>query len=446
LIVDLILNRGKAYLNNKLVDCSLAIDQSRIFKIGKDPNMPQAERKIDLKNMIVLPGLIDAHVHLRDERNSYKENFYSGTAAAAAGGITTVLDMPNNDPVTMSTNTLKRRIEIARRKTLVNIGFYSEFPKNIEKSEEIIREGATAFKLYLAERIGGLNIDDDHILTEAFRILSNMDVPVAVHAEDRKKMEEKKDQFRFCNHKDIQAFLEVHSEHVEASAIERLVKVAGQTDVHLHVCHLSSETGLKAVMDGKKNGVKITCEVTPHHLLLSVDDLMKLGGLSLTVPPVRAKSHAEVLWNALKREWIDIVASDHAPHTLDEKKSESIWDIKPGIPGLETTLPLLLNEIKHGRLSLTELVRLMSKNPARIFRLEGKGLLKEGNDADLTVVDLNKKFKINASKFYSKAEYSPFDGIHGEGKPVKTFIGGCLVMDEGEIVAKAGTGRVIERE
>lgn len=408
--------------------------------------MPQAEQKIDLKNMIVLPGLIDAHVHLRDERNSYKENFYSGTAAAAAGGITTVLDMPNNDPVTMSTDTLKRRKEIAKRKTLVNIGFYSEFPKNIKKSAEIIREGAIAFKLYLAEKIGGLNIDDDHVLTEAFRILSNMDVPVAVHAEDRKIIEEQRDQFRLCNHNDILEFLKVHSEQVEASAIERLVKVAGQTDVHLHVCHLSSETGLKALMNGKRKGAKITCEVTPHHLLLSVNDLKKLGGLSLTVPPVREKSHAEVLWIALKREWIDIVASDHAPHALDEKRSESIWDVKPGIPGLETTLPLLLNEIKHGRLSLTELVRLMSENPTRIFRLKGKGILKEGNDADLTVVDLNKKFKIDASKFHSKAEYSPFDGMYGEGKPVKTFVGGCLVMDEEEIVAKSGTGRVIERE
>jgi len=155
-IVDLILNNAKAYINGKIVECSLAINKGKIFRIGKEANLPKAETNIALKNLLVLPGLIYTHVHLRDAGKAYKEDFYSGTAAAAAGGITTVLDMPNNDPVTMSAKTLKNRMEIAERKILVNVGFYSEFPRNFEEIGGIIEGGAIAFKLFMAERVGGL--------------------------------------------------------------------------------------------------------------------------------------------------------------------------------------------------------------------------------------------------------------------------------------------------
>ncbi len=443
LTVDLVLNRARTYVNNKVVDCSLAIDRRKIFKIGRDSNMPDAEEKIDLENMLVLPGLIDAHVHLRDEGKEYKENFYSGTAAAAAGGITTVLDMPNNNPVTMSAEALRRRREIARRKILVNVGFYSEFPKDMRKANEIVKEGALAFKLYLAEQIGGLDIDDDCALSEAFEAIGNMKIPVAVHAEDKGTLEEERDQLnlRTCN--DIQAFLDLHSERVEMNAIERLMKIVEQTDVHLHICHLSSESGLKALIHARNSEAKVTCEVTPHHLLLSVDDSKRIGTLMLTVPPVRSKEQIEALWDALQKGWIDILASDHAPHTLEEKKANSVWDVKAGIPGLETTLPLLLTEVKRGRLSMTGIVKLMSERPAEIFGLEGRGRLEEGSDADLVVIDLDRKYRIDASRFHSKAKYSPFDGWHCEGKPVKTFVGGRLVMDEGEIVSEAGVGEII---
>ncbi len=443
LIVDLVLNKARAYVKNELVDCSLAIDQRRIFKIGRESNMPQAEKKMDLENMLVLPGLIDAHVHLRDEGYDYKEDFYSGTAAAAAGGITTVLDMPNNSPVTMSPATLRRRMKIAERKGLVNVGFYSEFPEKIGKVEEIVEEGVVAFKLYLADQIGGLNIEDDQTLKLAFKIMGDMEIPVAVHAEDKSTLKEKEEQVDLRNRNDIQAFLEVHSEQVEVKAIERLIKVGCQTAIHLHVCHLSSQRGLKTLFDGRQSGIKMTCEVTPHHLFLSTDDLKKIGTSSLMVPPVRGENDSKALWDGLKNGWIDVLVSDHAPHTLEEKNAKSVWDVKAGIPGLETTLPLLLTEVNHGRLSITDIVKVMAENSARVFGLEGKGQLEEGNDADLVVVDLSRRYRIDASKFYSKGKYSPFDGWRCMGKPVKTFVGGQLVMDEGEVVAKAGSGEVI---
>ena len=444
--VDLVLSDAKAYIDNEIVDCSLAINRGKIFKIAKEANMPKAEIKIDLKNLLVLPGLIDVHVHLRDEGKVYKEDFYSGTAAAATGGITTVLDMPNNEPVTMSVEALRTRMRIAERKILVNAGFYSEFPKNIKETEEIIREGAVAFKLFMAEQIGGLNIDDDHALLEAFKIVSSLKAPVAVHAEDKTTLKKIEDELKRDNRNDVEAFLKAHSENVEVTAVKRLLKIAEQTNAHVHFCHISTENGLKAIIDGKKSGTKITCETTPHHLFLSVADLRQIGTLALTTPPIREKHHSTALWDGIKNGWIDIIASDHAPHTPDEKKAESVWDAKVGVPGLETTLPLLLTEMKHGRLSITDIVRLMSKNPAEVFGLKGRGCLKEGNSADLVVVDLDRKYRIDASKFHSKAKYSPFNGWNVEGKPVKTFVCGRLVMDEGEIVAEAGSGEIIRRE
>jgi dihydroorotase len=445
LIVDLVLSNAKAYIDNEIVDCSLAIEERKIFKIGKKTALPKAETKIDLKNLLVLPGLIDAHVHLRDEGKAYKEDFYSGTAAAAAGGITTVLDMPNNNPVTMTTENLRKRMKIAERKVLVNVGFYSEFPKNTEEIGEIVREGAVAFKLYMAEQVGGLNIDDDHALVEASKTVSGLKVPVAVHAEDKTMLKRSEEELKRANRNDVEAFLKAHSEGVEVKTVKRLLDIAKQTGAHVHFCHTSTENGLKAIIDAKKSGMSITCETTPHNLFLSVDDLRRIGTLALTMPPVREKRHIAALWNGIKNSWVDVLASDHAPHTLMEKKAKLVWDAKVGIPGLETTLPLLLTEVKSGRLSIADIVRLMSERPAEIFRLKGKGHLKEGNNADLVVVDLDGKCRIDASKFHSKAKYSPFDGWNVEGKPVKTFVNGRLVMDEGEIVAEAGSGGIIRR-
>jgi dihydroorotase len=446
LIADLILSNTKTYLDKEVVACSLAIDNGKIFKIGKEASMPKAEAKIDLKNLLVLPGLIDAHVHLRGQGKTYKEDFYSGTAAAAAGGITTVLDMPNNKPVTMSAETLRNRMEDAENKILVNVGFFSEFPRNMTEIAKIVEEGAVAFKLFMAEQVGGLNIDDDYALLEAFKILSQIKVLVAVHAEDKTMLEKAKDEFRRANRNDVEAFLNAHSENVEVKAIKRLLNIVKQTNVHVHFCHVSTENGLKAIIDEKKSGMTITCEATPHHLLLSDDDLRRIGTLSLTMPPVREKHHSVALWDGIKKGWIDILASDHAPHILQEKKAKAVWDVKVGIPNLETTLPLLLTEVKRGRLSMGDMVRLMAEKPAEIFKLKGRGCLKEGNNADLTVVDLKKKYKIDASKFYSKAKYSPFDQWLVEGKPVKTFVNGQLIMDEGEITAKPGSGEIIRRE
>ncbi|MDH5419250.1 MAG: dihydroorotase family protein [Candidatus Bathyarchaeota archaeon] len=441
--VDMVLHNAKIYTRGRIVEAGLAIDDGRILKIAKETNLPSASTRMNLKGHVTLPGLIDPHVHLRNQQLAYKEDFFSGTAAAAAGGVTLTIDMPNNKPVTMDSISLRERMRLAERRAVVNIAFYSVFPQKLEEVPSIVKEGAMAFKLYMSEKIGGLDVDDDKLLLQAFNRIANMGVPVAVHAEDRKILETRRREMEKTGRKDVEAYVKTHPPEAEARAIRRIVQLAKKCGVRVHFCHVSSAVGLNAFSTAKKDGLPVTCEVTPHHLLLSLEHLKRYRTLALTNPPLRTRKDVIALWGALKQGLIDALASDHAPHTLEEKEVESVWDAKPGIAGLETTLPLLLTEVSEGRLTITDLVRLTSEKPAEIFNLRNRGCLEEGNWADIVVVDMNRKYKIDASNFHSKAKYSPFDGWRVKGQPMKTFVNGQLVMDEGEIVAKPGTSQII---
>jgi dihydroorotase (multifunctional complex type) len=445
LIVDSVLKNSKAFLKGRIVDCCIAIEEGKIFKIGKETQMPNADEKINLRNLLVLPGLIDEHVHLRDEGKTYKEDFQTGTAAAAAGGFTTVLDMPNNEPVTMSMKTLSNRMRIAERKVLVNVGFYSEFPKKLSEIKDIVSEGAVGFKLFMGCQMGGLNVDDEQALQDALKAIAESNVPLAVHAEDKALLTAEEEKLKKAKKNNIAAFLEAHSETVELQAIIRLLEMSTAAGVKLHFCHVSTGAGLEAIADAKESGRKVTCEVTPNHLLLSSDDLKHHGQLLIMMPPLRSTNNIDALWKGLEAGWIDTMGSDHAPHAFREKFASSVWDIKVGVPGLETTLPLILTLVKKNRMSIVQTVQLLAEKPAEIFGLNDRGRLEQGKNADLTIVDFDSKFRVDASKFKSKAKYSPYDGWEVQGKPVKTFINGLLVFDEGEIIAKAGSGSIVRR-
>ena len=445
LIVDSVLTNARAYLNGQIVDCSIALEEGKIFKIGKETQMPSADQKTNLKNLLVLPGLIDEHVHLRDEGKAYKEDFETGTAAAAAGGFTTVLDMPNNEPVTMSSETLRNRMYTASRKVLVNVGFYSEFPKKTAEIKNIIAEGAVGFKLFMGCQIGGLNIDDEESIEDGFREVANFDVPVAVHAEDKALLTKNEEKLKQAKKTSLAAFQAAHSEEVEYKAIERLLKMRASTNLHLHFCHISTEKGLNAIGDAKKSSRKVTCEVTPNHLLLSTAELQRCGQMLIMAPPLRNNDQVEALWKGIGEGLVDAIGSDHAPHVSSEKAASSVWDVKVGVPGLETTLPLMLTQVRKNQLSLAKVIQLLSEKPAEIYRLSDRGCLEHGRNADLTIVDFKQKFIIDASKFKSKAKYSPYDGWEVAGKLLKTYVNGQLVFDEGEIVAKAGSGSIVRR-
>jgi dihydroorotase len=443
LLVDIVLHNAKIYVQGNIVEAGLAIDKGKIVKIAKKTNLPSASAKVNLKGHLTLPGIIDSHVHLRDQQLAYKEDFLTGTAAAAAGGVTLALDMPNNKPVTFSSSSLRERMRIAEGQVLINVAFYSAFPKRLAEIAEIVEAGAMGFKVYLTKQIGGMDVDDDGQLLAAFREAAANRVPVAVHAEDRNIIEKRKREMETAGRSDIGAYLKVHVAEAEFQSIERIIGLVRKSGVRVHFCHLSSALGLEAVLGAKKEGLPITCEVTPHHLLLTSEQYKRLGFFALTDPPLRLRGDVSALWSTLKRGFIDVIGSDHAPHALEEKDVESVWEAKPGIPGLETTLPLLLTQVNEGHLSLAELVRLTATEPAKIFGLGERGSLGEGYWADIAVVDMKREYAIDSSVFFSKAKFSLFDGVRVKGKPMKTFVNGQLIMDGGEIVAEPGAGKVI---
>lgn len=441
--VDTVLHNARLYVEGKILEGGLAIDHGKVVRIGKEANLPSANCRLNLRGLLVLPGLIDAHVHLRDQLRSLDEDFHTGTSAAVAGGITAVLDMPNNIPVTMNATSLKERMRLAKSNILANVGFFSAFPENLDEIDEVVKEGAVAFKLYLNEQIGGLDVDDDRVLSRAFKKVSELGIPVAVHAEDRRSVKDVAEVQRRRGRNDVEAYMKAHSPEVEARAVARILEVALSSNVQIHFCHISSEKSIVLISNAKNMGLRVSCEVTPHHLLLSNEDLERLGTLGVTDPPFRSKNIKKELWVALKSGQIDIVASDHAPHLKIHKLASSVWDAKPGVPGLETMLPLLLTKVNRGQLTLGEVVKLMAEKPAEIFQLQSMGFLREGVDANLTVVDMHKQSTVDPSRFCSKAKYSPFDGYHLKGMPVRTFVNGCQVMKEGEILSDLRIGRIL---
>ena len=396
-----------------------------------------------MKKCLALPGLIDAHVHLRGQQQAYKEDFFTGTMAALAGGITSVLDMPNNTPVTMDSGSLRERMAIARKAIMANVGFYCAFPESLKEISRIVESGAVAFKLYMNSQIGGLDTNDDDKLLEAFTETHEHGIPIAIHAEDKELIQEAELEQRKLGHDNVSAYLIAHKPDAEVKAVRRILEIALVSKAQIHFCHISTKETVTLIHNARRKGVMVSCEVTPHHLLISSSDLMRQGAIALTDPPVRNRAMIAKLWEAVGSSLIDVIASDHAPHLMEEKEADSVWNVKPGIPGLETLLPLLLTKVNEERISLDDLVRLTTRNPAKLFHLHNQGSLKEGYDANITVVDMKRKSTIDSERFRSKGKYSPFHKWSVKGMPVKTFVNGQLMMDEGDVVGKAGSAKIL---
>jgi len=438
-MADLNLINARILGDGGFMEVGISIDAGRICKIAKPPNLPGASRTIDLEGKIALPGLIDAHVHLRDLELSYKEDFFTGTCAAAAGGFTTVLDMPNTKPPTNTPERLRDKIQRAKDQIMVNVGFYAAFPREYPQFSEMVRNGAIAFKVYLYHPVTELDVYQDDVLLNAFEQAKGLNRVVAVHAEEGNVIQRMEEGFLKSGKTSLDHFLKAHSVDREVNAVKRVLRLAKQVGLQPHISHLSAARSAALLRSFKPH---MTCEATPHHLLLTTSDLHAQEGKALTNPPLRSRFDASKLWQAVNSGVIDILVSDHAPHSLEEKRGENVWKISPGFPGLETMLPLLLSQVNRGRMTWNRLIQMLATKPAEIFGLD-RGSLQVGGVADLVIVDMDREYKFDSSRFHSKAKYSPFDGWKVKGKPIKTFVNGQLVMEEGEIVAKPGVGRIM---
>jgi len=359
-----------------------------------------------MSGKLLLPGLIDPHVHLRDPGQTHKEDFYTGTSAALAGGFTTILDMPNNKIPITTLEKLREKIKIAKEKIVCDVGFYfGSLGNNLEEFKKI-QSKVYGLKLYLNETTGNFLINK-HLLKAILTAWST-----SLHSS------------RFYENKPIL----VHAEDKMLDAVIKLVKMFGNK---VHVCHISSSFDLRQVIKAKENNLPITCGVTPHHLFLTESDVRCLGSFGKMKPPLPSKKDHDFLWENLK--FIDVVESDHAPHTIEEKRGDNL---PFGVPGLETTLPLLLTAMLEKRLTIEDIVRLCHTNPAKIFHIK--------TDPKTRIeIDLSQEYIIENKNLFTKCKWSPFNGWKVKGKVKRVFIRGKKVFENGKILAKPGFGKVI---
>jgi len=416
---SLAIKNCRIWHKKRLKKASLVIDKGKITQITTS-RLPSSKKKIDCKDGIVLPGLIDVHVHFREPGLIQKEDWSTGSKAAVKGGITYVMDMPNTSPPTITLRDLFDKKALAK-KSVVNFGLYAGITqKNLNDLKELAKQ-AVAFKLYMGGTTGDLTVDDISLQLKAFTNVGKVGKVLCVHAENEKM---NKHFYRdYKKYTDPLAYARSRPPESEVLAINDAIELAKQTNVKLHICHVSTKDGLTLIKKAKKNKVNVTCETCPHYLFMTEEDLRKQRTLVKMNPPLRTERDQKALWKGIKRGTIDILASDHAPHSLQEKY-QNIWFAPAGVPGVETTLQLMLNAVNKRMIKLEKVVELMHDNPVKRFGLGNYGNIEVGNVANLTVIDLKKKWKITREDLVTKCGWSPYEDWEGKGMPVITIVNG----------------------
>lgn len=444
--LDLLVRDGLVVTPRGSFRASIGIEDGVIVAIGSSSTMPKAERTIDASGLLVFPGIIDEHVHFREPGLEWKEDFRTGSMAAAAGGVTTVLEMPNTDPPTVDAEGFRAKLEAASRKSLVDFGLYAGvLPGRVEALRELAELGAVGVKVYMSETTGIREPVDDLDLIRAMRLASSLGLRVGVHAEDGRMISRLREELRATGQREPLLHVRARPVEGEVLAVARALLAARITGCGLHVFHLSSADALSVIRALRPLGIDVTVETCPHYLLLDGEEaLRRLGNVAKVNPPVRGRADAEALWEALSSGEVDAIGSDHAPHLPQEKAVEDVWSAPSGFPGVETTLPLMLTEVHRGRLSYERLAALLSENPARIWGLyPRKGAISVGSDGDLTLVDPDVEWVIRSDRLHSKSRVTPFEGFRVRGRPVYTVVRGEVVMDRGEVLEDARKGRLV---
>ncbi len=420
-------NREKGRWTVEVAD--VGISNKKIAAIGA-LNQSEAKSKIQARGLTLLPGAIDTQVHFRDPGFPEKEDLVSGSRAALMGGVTTFFDMPNTKPPTLTALDVADKVSRAQNKCWVNYAFYiGASPSNIDKLAELENHrNVCGVKIFMGSSTGNLIIGSDENLE---RVVSKLTRPFAVHAEDNPRLSERR---RIVEQAPGQVEMHPDWRDVETALIatKKIVALAEKYSKYAHILHISTAEEID-FFRAHRNG-HVTFEVTPQHLtLVAPECYAKLGTLAQMNPPIRDKRHYEAIWTAVRDGLATTIGSDHAPHTLAEKKQ--IYPKSPsGMPGVQTLLPVMLDHVHNNRLSLARLVELTSYNPAQLFRLNSKGSIQIGKDADFALVDLNAEKTITNSWIESRCKWTPFDGYKVHGWVVATIVGGHISMRDGEII------------
>jgi dihydroorotase len=416
----------------RLERADVVVVDGRIAHVGA--NGPACERTLDLKGLVVLPGLIDTQVHFREPGIEHKEDLRTGSRGAAQGGVTGVFEMPNTKPATTDRSRLIEKLRRAAGRMHCHFAFYAgATPQNFAELPEMEKvEGCVGVKIFMGSSTGDLLVPDDDSLR---LVLGNLGRRPAVHAEDeprlrerRKIVEERPGQVRFHPEwRDVEACLR---------ATQRVVRIALETGRPVHILHVSSAEEMAFLRTQPKPQVSV--ETLPQYLLLAAPECYeRLGTLAQMNPPIRDQRHQDAIWRAVLDGTVDILGSDHAPHTREEKAG-TYPNTPSGMAGVQTIVPLMLDQVNKGRLSLQRLVELMNQNPVRLFQIKNKGAIDVGYDADFTVVDMNRRWRITNDWIESKCGWTPFDELEIQGAPRFTIVGGHIAMQEGELTEAKG--------
>ncbi|WP_237213673.1 dihydroorotase [Falsiroseomonas oryziterrae] len=422
----------------------ILIRGERIAAILGPDEPAEATETIDAAGLHILPGAIDVHVHFREPGFAWKETWASGTRAAAAGGVTTVFEMPNTDPATATPDSVAAKIAHAQPQAYVDFGVYGLLSEaSLPHLAEMRAAGAVAFKLFLGSDNPRTPCPSDGAVLEAFEALAGLGLRTTIHAENTPILKWREARLKAAGRRDFAAHLEMHADIAAVEATCRAALFAEWTGAKIHIAHESCRHSVPWIAHAKARGVDITAETCPHYLLLSTADEARLPGSFLRVkPPLRGPEHAEPLWRALLDGTIDMISTDHAPHLPAEKARESMWEVAPGFPGVETSMPLMLAQVSAGRMTLSDYVRRSAFNAARAFGLfPRKGLIAPGSDADLVLVDMARRGEVRAASLHSLGNATPFEGFALHGLPVRTLVRGRTVALEGRALDAAGWGR-----
>ena len=426
---DLILRGGTVANHDGVGPRDIGVIGERIATLG-DLSAADAGETIDCTGLTLLPGVVDTQVHFREPGMEHKDTLETGSLAAVMGGVTGVFEMPNTNPLTITPETLADKLARARNRMHCDHAFFvggtAENARDIPELERL--PGAAGIKVFMGSSTGSLLVCTDTILAE---ILKNLSRRASFHAEDEPRLNERKP-LRVPG--DVSSHPVWRDEEAALKATRRLVSMARKLGKRVHVLHIS--TGDEMVYLAENKDVA-SVEVTPHHLTFDGDEAYeRLGTLVQMNPPIRSAAHRDRIWQAVAEGVADIVGSDHAPHTLEEKGAE-YPNTPSGMPGVQTLVPIMLDHVAKGRMTLERFVDMTSHGPQRLFGMAGKGRIAVGYDADITVVDLNRTETITVDWIASPCGWTPYAGMEVTGWPVGTIIRGQRVMWENELVTQA---------
>jgi dihydroorotase len=425
---SLIIKNGSCYINNKLVKTDIGLSGNKIKKIGKIEL--NSSRVFDATDKIVLPGIIDTQTHFREPGSTDVEDLESGSRAAVLGGVTSLFEMPNTNPPTSNLEEFNKKLKLAKNRMHSNYAFYfGATPENTDQLSKLKDvEGCCGVKLFAGSSTGKLLVDKE---ADIEKVISSSDRIVSIHSEDEEILKLRK---KFIKKGDVHSHPEWRNTECAMSSTRRVVKIAERYNKKIHVLHVTTKEEVDFLAMHKKN---VTFETTPQHLTLYAPDCYdKLGTYAQMNPPLRTKEHYDRLWVAIKNNIVDVLGSDHAPHSKENKDKE-YPNTPSGMPGVQTIFPVMLNHVNNDKLTLEQLIKLMCENPCRIFGIKNKGYIKEGYDADLTIADMNKEVVIKNEMIASKCGWTPFNNYKVKGFPVGTIVNGNLVMSDGKLIEKS---------